>query len=254
VPEGINIACDSRSYEELSKEFKEKASRAFELVPLMYNRLTSTDGLSHREAVKKIRDDHIHIQGFSSRSIRRHLPLDNPAVPRRVRPSWPKESDTQSDGNAKLSNNEQSENDIEKECPLKTNSISPDKPESSTITSDNSELVDIQSIEDEKQQLAEQVSILQRLRVKDRTKIKDLEEVVSNGSFVTAEQVISKMNIIAENINFEFSLYIEEIQQHLSSIGDDGECIDRLWISGSVNKGTGKVVEIHFGKLAEKNI
>lgn len=104
--DSINTEYDSRSYEELSKEFQEKASRAFELIPLMYNRLTLVDKLSHTEAVKKIHDDHLHLEGFSSRSIRRYLPADNPVVPHRARPSWPKNSDTQTYSDGQLSNNE----------------------------------------------------------------------------------------------------------------------------------------------------
>jgi hypothetical protein len=248
---------NSRTYKNISSEFQAlfpNAMRAFQLIPLMYNRLTLVDNLSHTEAVKKIHNDHLHLQGFSSRSIRRYFPLDNPAVPRRVRTSWPKNSDTQADCDVKLSNDEQYGKDVEKEAPSITNSGFPNKTESSTITSENLELACVQRIEDEKQQLAEQVTILQELHIRDRAKIKDLEEVVSSGSFATAEQVISRKNTTEENINFEFPLYIEDIQQHVSSIAGDGEPVDRLWISGSVNKGTGKVVDIHFGRLTENSI
>ena len=78
-----------RSYEELSKEFREKISRAVELVPMMYNRLTLIDHLSHKQAMMKIFQDHIHIPGFSFRNMRRYLPLDNPMVPRRVGTTCP---------------------------------------------------------------------------------------------------------------------------------------------------------------------
>ena len=246
-----------RTYEDISREFQAlfpSAMRAFQLIPLMYHRLTFVDKFSHSEAVQKIHNDHHHIPGFSRRSITRYLPTDSPMVPHRVRPSWPKNSDTQTDGDVKLSNDEPYEKDVENESPAITNSRFPNKPESSTIASENLELAGVQRIEDEKQQLAEQVSILQELHIRDRAKIKDLEEVVSNGSFATAEQVISRKNTTAENINFEFPLYIEDIQQHVSSIAGEGEPVDRLWISGSVNKGTGKVVDIHFGRLTENSI
>lgn len=93
-----------RSYEELSKEFKEKASRAFELVPLMYNRLTLIDQLSHKQAIKKIFNDHAHIRGFSFRNISRYLPLDNSVIPRRVRPPPRKSIPTHNTVTEKLSN------------------------------------------------------------------------------------------------------------------------------------------------------
>ncbi|HZD81406.1 MAG TPA: hypothetical protein VE076_00900, partial [Nitrososphaeraceae archaeon] len=85
----------NRSYEDLSLEFQKlypSAVRAFELIPLMYNRLTLVDKLSHKEALTKIYDDHKHLSGFSPRNIRRYLPSDNQVTHRRVRPPCPKNS------------------------------------------------------------------------------------------------------------------------------------------------------------------
>jgi hypothetical protein len=85
----------NRSYEDLSLEFQKlfpSALRTIELIPLMYNRLTLVDKLSHKEASTKICDDHKHLSGFSQRNIRRYLPSNNPITPRRVRPSCPKNS------------------------------------------------------------------------------------------------------------------------------------------------------------------
>jgi len=95
---------ESRTYEELSKEFTEKASRAFELVPIMYDRLTLVDQLSHKQAVNKIFNDHAHIRGFSFRNISRCLPSDNPVIPRRVRPPRLKSIPTHNSLAEKLSN------------------------------------------------------------------------------------------------------------------------------------------------------
>lgn len=89
------------TYEELSWEFKNlypAVSRAFQLISLMYVRLTIDDKLSHKEAVSKIYEDHKHLQGFSQRNIRRSLMLlDNPNVPhrrsRKIRPTWPNSDD-----------------------------------------------------------------------------------------------------------------------------------------------------------------
>jgi hypothetical protein len=90
------------TYEELSREFKNlypTVSRAFQLISLMYNRLTIGDKLSHKEAVSKIYEDHKHLQGFSQRNIRRSLmELSNPNIPhrrsRKIRPSWPNSVDS----------------------------------------------------------------------------------------------------------------------------------------------------------------
>ena len=85
----------NRTYENLSHEFKElfiTAVRAFQLIPMMYNRLTLIDGISHSEARVKIYQDHKDLPGFSRRNIYRYLPSDNPNIPRRVVPSRHKSS------------------------------------------------------------------------------------------------------------------------------------------------------------------
>ncbi|MFZ0512486.1 MAG: hypothetical protein WAM14_12835 [Candidatus Nitrosopolaris sp.] len=92
-----------RSYQDLSSEFQRLYPRVIHLIPLMYNRLTLVDKLSHKEAVAKIYNDHQHLSGFSRRNIRRNLPLDNVTVPRRIRPSWPKNSTTKTADASKLS-------------------------------------------------------------------------------------------------------------------------------------------------------
>jgi len=244
---------DNRTYEDLSKEFQALFSnvmRAYQLIPLMYNQLTGVGELSHNQAMKKIHDDHIHLEGFSFRSIRRYLPADNPLVPRRVRSLWPKNSKTQTDSDEKLSYNEQYE-DIGKEGQLITNSRFLNKPEASMIETENLDSDDIQRIIDEKQQLVERVNFLQELHDQDKAKIKDLNNRISNVPSVTAKVVVSRMNASADNLNFEFSMLIEEIQQHISSTASDGELPDRLWVNGSVNKVTGKVIEIQLGRMEQ---
>jgi hypothetical protein len=101
---------EQQTYEVLSKEFKElyrAATRAFELIPLMYNRLTLGDELTHKDAVEKIYNDHHLLSGFTQRNIRRYLPGDNPNIPRKVRTSHPKNSITETAENPELSINEQ---------------------------------------------------------------------------------------------------------------------------------------------------
>jgi hypothetical protein len=97
----------NRSYEELSAEFKHSLSRAAELVPLMYNRLTIIDKLSHKAARKKIIVDHRNSPGFSERTVQRYLPFDNKTVPRRVRPGWRKNSVSETPISGELSNTKQ---------------------------------------------------------------------------------------------------------------------------------------------------
>ena len=101
----INKEYQNRTYNELSCEFQSSVGRVFELIKLMYNRLTLVENFSHKDALAKIQNDHKHLAGFSKRNIRRYLPLDNPCVPRRaVGPRWPKNSIARDDDHSKLSN------------------------------------------------------------------------------------------------------------------------------------------------------
>ena len=62
--------------------------RAVQLIPLMYNRLTLVDGLTHDQAIVKMKQDFREfrdIKGFSLRNIYRYLPQHNPNVPHRNR-------------------------------------------------------------------------------------------------------------------------------------------------------------------------
>src|SRR5215467_2563692 len=92
-----------RSYDDLSSEFQRLYPRVIRLIPLMYNRLTLVDKLSHKEATAKIYNDHRDLPGFSRRNIRRYLPLENATVPRRIRPSRPKNSINESEKAPELS-------------------------------------------------------------------------------------------------------------------------------------------------------
>ncbi len=245
----------NRSYEDISKEFQTlfpSAIRAFQLVPLMYNRLTLVDNLSHSTAVERIYNDHHHMPGFSRRSITRYLPADNPAVPHRVTPSWRKKSITYNENKEKSSADEQYEDDLDDKVdksiarPSTLNTA-----ETSISYNEQLNMADVLTREDEKQELITRVTYLQEPHNQDKAKIIDLRNMISNASSVTAEEVVSRMNASADNVDFEFSLLIEEIQQHISSIASDGELPDRLWINGSVNKVTGKVVEIQLGRIEQ---
>src|SRR3989442_14895598 len=111
---------EQHTYEQLSQEFTElypAAARAFELIPLMYNRLTLVDGLTHREAVIKIHDDHHHLSGFTERNIRRYLPGENPNIPRRIRTSCPKNSITEISAEQHISNTEHTDESTQQLSP-----------------------------------------------------------------------------------------------------------------------------------------
>ncbi|MGA9842829.1 MAG: hypothetical protein WBQ25_10980 [Nitrososphaeraceae archaeon] len=126
----------TKTYEMLSSEFQElcpKVARAHQLAAHMYDRLTLIEKLSHKEARSKIINDHKHIPGFSDRNVRRCLPSNNPNVPHRVRPSWPKSSITNTSSNTKLDilKHKQAENTV------LNNNTEQDNVESSDVLTSN---------------------------------------------------------------------------------------------------------------------
>jgi len=142
-----------RSYDDLSSEFQRLYPRVIRLIPLMYNRLTLVDKLSHKEATAKIYNDHRDLPGFSRRNIRRYLPLENATVPRRIRPSRPKNSiieseeaiPTSKEATAKIYNDHRdlpgfSRRNIRRNLPLDNATvprrIRPSRPKNSTIESE----------------------------------------------------------------------------------------------------------------------
>lgn len=98
-----------KTYLELSVEFRQlypTAHYAFQLIPKMYDRLTLVDKLTHKAAITKIGEDHRDLPGFSGRNIVRYLPADNPNIPRRIRTSRLKSSNTKHNVLPQLSNTE----------------------------------------------------------------------------------------------------------------------------------------------------
>jgi hypothetical protein len=81
-----------RSYHDLLVDCRASLHRAKELIRQMYNRLTLVDGHSHKDAKDRILKDLKNVPGFSERNIVRHLPKDNPNVPRRIKTTWRKNS------------------------------------------------------------------------------------------------------------------------------------------------------------------
>ena len=171
---------------------------------------------------------------------------------RRVRPKWPKNSETQTDVDIKLSNNEQYEEKIQKEGSSIINSKSSNKPEASTIANENLELAGVQKIIDENKHLAEQVTILLKLRKKYKAEINNLKQMILKGSFVTAEQISSKTDD-SGNILFEFSVGIENIKRYMSSVTANDGSLEILWFNGTLNKDTGKAIEICLGRMPTNN-
>jgi hypothetical protein len=94
------------TYEELSQILKDHLNPVPKIIEAMYNILTKGRGMSHKEAIAKIYEDHKDLPGFSQRNIRRCLPEDNPKVPRRrsrrIRPKWPKDTGVAAEEHAEV--------------------------------------------------------------------------------------------------------------------------------------------------------
>jgi hypothetical protein len=214
---GIKASDDAykiHPYEELSKEFQEKwptAVRAFELVPLMYNRLTLVDGYSHKAAINKIYNDHAHLPGFSRRNIRRNLPEDNPMVPRRIRPSWPKTSITENDSGEKFSDTGLDEQGYGSK---KDSNID------SAVGSSS------QDAGDEKDH-------------KPREGHEQLPTIPEGNPRPTLGQL---------NVDFEFYLLLREVRPYMASrFKADGD-IAKVWFHGTIDPRTGSVVRASCGR------
>jgi hypothetical protein len=228
---------EQRTYEDLSKEFQElypAAARAFELIPLMYNRLTLVDGQTHKVAIKKILTDHQNLSGFSARNIRRYLPSDNPTIPRRIRSSWPKNSDNHTSTNEKLSSNEQS-------------------PESPPYQSDSSYEPDRERIERENHQMKEQVANLQELHEQDTKTIGELNDALSRTAMKTADEIAKTESGRGIIIDFEFSLPWEVVRKYMNETYKSGRSLE-VWFNGRIDKESGNIIVVYTGKVIDRLI
>jgi hypothetical protein len=230
----INKEYQNRTYDDLSSEFQRlypSAVRVFELIALMYNRLTLVEKLSHKVAVAKIYNDHTHLVGFSERNIRRYLPTDNPSVPRRVRSQWPKNNDIGANTSSKLSNTIQGQD----EHPAKkTDANLAVKPFA---------------------QSAECSSCVE-LSLENRELKEALEK---NSKLITADNVAyassDSINQIHNVLEFEFHLRKEQILDYLGEPYlslKDGNL--KIWFSGKIDTKNRHVISAKIGRLSQQQV
>ena len=223
-----------RSYDDLSTEFQKvypSVVRARQLIALMYNRLTLVESFSDKDAKAKIHNDHKHLAGFSNRNISRSLPLDNPHVPRRVRPSWRKSSFTEANAPSKLSNIIEGQD----EHPAKeTDANLAAKPFA---------------------QSAECSSCVE-LSLENR----ELKEALEKSSkLITADNVThaaaSPINEIHNVSEFEFYLPKKVILDYLGEPYlslKDGDL--KIWFHGKIDRKNGHVISAKLGRIRELQI
>ncbi|MFY9869760.1 MAG: hypothetical protein WAK17_08590 [Candidatus Nitrosopolaris sp.] len=245
-----------KSYEELSQEFQKvypAATRAFVLIPQMYNRLTLVDGLTHKEALVKIHNDHNHLPGFTERNIRRYLPANNPNIPKRVRTSCPKNSITETSDRTLFSDTKHNDNaNIDRKFERQSigNFVVDD------ISSDLSETPDkIIQIEDAtgrhvKSGLGE-FSENQKLEAqKETTTLSTSNTTITAASSSLSSNISNKTGLEAGKIlNFEVSVPSRDMQRYITALRKKGK--NEVWLTITINSSTGKVISVKTGRNSE---
>jgi hypothetical protein len=228
----IDDSYKSSTYDQLSKEFRElfrKAVRAFQLIPLMYDRLTEIDGLSHKEARTKILDDHKDLPGFTTRNFYRYLPTDNPNIPRRVVTPRHKNSTTKPTNEKTFSTTE--------------SDFAPDtRTDDKLTTSECSSCLELRNTVKE---LSEALSKTTKLPTADTLIESDL---AANRDSSLVRGYPKETRDILE---FEFHLLFGDLSRQMAplypKIGDAG----KVWFSGRIDKNTGKVLFVRLGRIEE---
>lgn len=237
------------TYEELSMEFKRLypiISRAFQLISLMYNRLTIKDGLSHKEASSKIFEDHKHLHGFSQRNIRRSLmSIDNPNIPhrtsRKIRPSWPNSVDSRASfdindrDNAILSS---------KSLPADQNhELETDLTRKTECSNCSVLLQQTQKLEKEKSKIAEGYE--QALQI-----IKEQEKRISGiPDAETFNNQLPANNDSTKVLEQEIALLYDPLQQAMASTFKLKE--NKIWLTIRFNKITANIVAVYTGRKSD---
>jgi hypothetical protein len=218
--EAITSNAPSQSYEELSKEFQQLypiAYRAIQLIPMMYNRLTLVDKLSDKKAKAKIYEDHKHLPGFSLRNIRRSLTsLDNPNISHRIRPHWPKSSNTATDNGSDLS----------------TTKLTPE------------EDIKPKTIDDDDAARSEEL---------EQTIRSQLRKQALSGTMAENQQnYLTQPAAATTNVhNFEFYIPWEQHRQYVEGIYRSGRPL-KIWFNGKIDRDTGNVIAVYTGKISER--
>lgn len=242
-----NNTCKSVAYEDLSNEFQSlypTVVRAYQLIGMMYNRLTLIDGFGHREAFKKIYEDHKHLSGFSSRNLRRYLPQDNPNVPHRVRTSRPNSSGTEIIRHPE-SNNNKNQSKIEAQAIELHND--------NNITRENAGNERIKELEEELKQLNQELENKRAENAGLSTNVGSLERKVAVLDKKNENDVFSSTQ--EDIINFELAFEWIPVFDYMNELYKKG-LTSKVWFSGAINRKTGKVIASYVGrrlKPAEKH-
>lgn len=212
-----NIAYQDRTYVQLSEEFRQlfpTAIHAFQLIPYMYKRLTSVDGLSHKAAVTKIKEDHKDLSGFSYRNISRSLPKDSSIVPRRVVPSRHKSIDTELKHPTKLSITKSSYSDGQLEGKPTVNDISSNQSPDCKV---------------------------------HMQKIQELEEALKACSGPTTAEIQLAARS-QEKKEFVIPVDIDESLDYIRRLRQNGDLSKIMWLTAYMDIETGRAISVYYGE------
>jgi hypothetical protein len=231
------------TYEELSREFQKVypfVSRAIQLIELMYNRLTLKDNLSHKEAISRIYEDHKHLQGFSSRNIRRSLiSLNNPNIPhrrsRKIRPSWPNSADSRSiDIDDQKSTDPSSKTQITDQ----NHELENDPPGHTECYNCSVLLLQAQKLEKERSKVLEGYDQALQIIKEQGQKIVELQDTKPHSN----QPVTSNDDILEK----EMTLLFEPLRQAMASAFRLKE--NTLWLTIRFSRNTGSIIAVYTGR------
>ncbi|MGB8937149.1 MAG: hypothetical protein WCC17_18835, partial [Candidatus Nitrosopolaris sp.] len=247
-----------KSYEELSQEFQKvypAATRAFVLIPQMYNRLTLVDGLTHKEALAKIHNDHNHLPGFTERNIRRYLPANNPNIPKRVRTSRPKNSITESSERTFFSDTKHNDdpNIDHKFGRQSISNIVVDDISTDKLSETPDKIIQIEDATRRhvKSGLGE-FSENQKLEEaqKETTTLPTSNTTLTAASYLLSSNISNKADLEDGKIlNLEVSLPSRDMQRYITALRKKGK--NEVWLTITINSSTGKVISVKTGRNSE---
>jgi hypothetical protein len=229
------------TYEELSLEFKTlypTVSRAFQLISLMYDRLTMEDKFSHKEAISKIYEDHKHLQGFSQRNIRRSLmSLENPNIPhrisRKIRPSWPNSVDLRS--SIDVDDQKSTDPSSKTQVTGQNHELANDLPGHTECYNCSVLLLQAQKLEKERSKVLEGYDQALQIIKEQGQKIIELQDAKS-----CRNQPVTNNNDILEE---EIALRFEPLRQAMASAFRLKE--NKFWLTIRFSRNTGSIIAVY---------
>ena len=192
--------------------------------------------------------------GFSRRNIRRNLPLDNESVPRRIRPSWPKNSITETSERTFFSDTKHNDdpNIHHKFGRQSISNIVVDDISTDKLSETPDKIIQIEDATGRhvKSGLGE-FSENQKLEAqKETTTLSTSNTTLTAASSSLSSNISNKADLEAGKIlNFEVSLPSRDMQRYITALRKKGK--NEVWLTITINSSTGKVISVKTGRNSE---